>query len=271
MPNTLTTAQLQVLTNQLATTSPGAANFQSVVNGVYSQLAAQGYGYANLAAGLVTCSTLSGKVAQNFMANFASAQGSSLSNAQIQNIELGMANAYIDALSAMSKASGAVNTDITYQQALQFHTAVFASNHLGAGAWTLFAPGQVLNPQSMESLWQQIISTNSRTSLTASAYLFNIMGALGGYAPDTAPNLSNEGVIAANWTSAAELAGLTSVFSGSNACSVGSTTLTDELGNSITAQVGALSGTNGSYALATTGNIEYLMARARCQLPMPVL
>jgi len=88
MPNTLTTAQLQGYLNQPATTLPGSSNFESIVNGVYSQLGQQGYGYANLAAGLVNCNTLSGNVAQNFMGNYANSQGISLSSSQTQKIEL---------------------------------------------------------------------------------------------------------------------------------------------------------------------------------------
>ena len=262
MPNALTAAQLQGYLSQLAETSPGSSNFESVVNGVYSQLSQQGYGYANLAAGLVTCSTLSGNVAQNFMANYASSQGVALSSSQIQKIELDMANAYVNTLLQMASApngDGTVSTDITYQQAAQFHSAVFTSDGLSANAWTLYAPGQVLDSQSMQALWVQIISPDPATSNLGSAELYSAMSFIGGVGtPDAPANLSDDSITAANWTNNVTVAGLTSVFSGSNACSIGSITVDDQYGEGITTQVGDDSGTNGSYAISSMGSSDYL-------------
>ena len=153
--------------------------------------------------------------------------------------------------------NGTVSTDITYQQAEQFHSTVLSDDGLSSSAWTLYAPGLVLN--NMQALWEQIISPDAATSNRGSAELYVAMYSLGNDgSPDAPPDLSDAAIIATNWTNDATLAGLTSVFFGSNACAVGSITLDGPDGEAITTQVGDDSGTNGSYALSSIGSIDYL-------------
>jgi hypothetical protein len=245
MPNTLTVSQLQSLTNQLATTSPGASNFQSIVSNVYTQLSQNGYGYATLAEGVITCSTLSGNIAQNFISGYASSQGTTLTNTQTQKIELDLANQYVDTLTGMAVATGTVSTDITYSQALQFHTSVFENDGLSENAWTLTAPGEVLDSASMENLWQMIVSPNAATSNQGTAALYGDMQLLANVGSEM-PSLTAESLAAAQWVGSIQVAGLTSVFVGSNACSTGSTTILDQYGNVITNQIATASGATGT-------------------------
>lgn len=120
MPNSLTTAHLT--TAQTMITNGNLLGF-------YSYMASQGYGYADLARGVVECTLLSGgSTAQNFMLQEAARRGITMTEQQVIAVEKAMAQGYIGTLIANSELSGAneaVNQDITYTEALAFHTKGF--------------------------------------------------------------------------------------------------------------------------------------------------
>ena len=92
----------------------------------------QGNGYANLAKGVVECTTLTGgSTAQNFMTQSAATQGVTLTATQVANIEIGMAKVYFDSLKTVADVKGYVNEDWSYKAALAGHSAVFKDNQLG--------------------------------------------------------------------------------------------------------------------------------------------
>src|SRR5450830_1141654 len=115
MPNAMTTAQLQSLLQGLNSASSDGATLNQIagaISGVYNTMSANGYGYANLASGLVTGSTFSGDVAKNFMTNFAAENGTPMSAQTVTNIKLSMAQGYLQTLIADSNATGQVTSDI---------------------------------------------------------------------------------------------------------------------------------------------------------------
>jgi hypothetical protein len=138
---------------------------QGNISGFYSYMYSQGYGYAALANGVVTCSGLAGNIAQNFMVGSAQAQGITLSAAQVTSIETDLANRYaLTLIAAAQNNGGSTNTDVTFQQAWDFHTAAFTQAGLGEQTWTLDAPGQTLGSATMQTYWSNIISTNPATN-----------------------------------------------------------------------------------------------------------
>lgn len=166
MPSTLTTGQLQYAKSLLSDGTPEA------MNSFYAYMSGQGYGYANLAIGLINCSTFSGNTAQAFMLNAAQQQGLSLTANQISNIELTMAYGYINTLIGNSNGNnGTVTQDVTYQQALQFHSDAFSVLGLTSDTWTLSAPGKALDSTYMQWLWSKMIDSDPAVSNTAAAEL----------------------------------------------------------------------------------------------------
>jgi hypothetical protein len=126
--------------------------------GFYSFMANQGYNYAILAAGLVKGSSFSGAAATNYLLDSAKAQGVDFGAAQLPALESKMATAWVDALikQAVSTPAGTVSADLSYQQTLLFHKAVFLDSGLSVDAWTLAVPGEVLSASAMES-WTSML------------------------------------------------------------------------------------------------------------------
>lgn len=149
MPNILTTDALK--------------NAQKMIQsgdlvGFYNYMAKQGYGYANLAKGVVACDTYSGgTTAQNYMVQAASEMGVTLSADRILNIEKSMANQYAQALIDRSTVTGSISSDWTYKQALAGHIKAFAENQLPISLWTIYTPSLFLNDAQLESAWQKSI------------------------------------------------------------------------------------------------------------------
>jgi hypothetical protein len=130
----------------------------------YGYLSSQGYGYANLASGVVECTTLSGgTTAQSFMMQAAAQQGVTLTAISVGKIEMGMATGYYNYLLASGAASG---TDMSYQVALKLHTDVFAANGLGPQTWTLYAPSQMLTDAQLNANWNKSIDVNTSPTLS---------------------------------------------------------------------------------------------------------
>src|SRR5450830_974472 len=254
MPNVLTTAQLQSFSSDLSSFSSGTNDEKtSAITTIYNYLSDNGYGYATLASGLVTGSTLSGDVAKNFMANYAATNGSPMTVDTQVNIELSMAQAYVKTLIDDSQSTGQVSSDITYQEASTFHAAVFSGYNLSPDAWTLYAPGQVLGTSTMENFWSQIISTNNTASNLGSAELFGSMAAEAG-------NVGMEGDVppgntqAANWYANVSAAGLQSLSSILTASSSGTTQVSDASGNQLVLNISGVGGALSDETILSTAS-----------------
>jgi hypothetical protein len=134
MSNILSLAQLQQ--QQLLLSNGGI----KAVASFYSYMSAQGYGYANLSGGLVTCPTLPGNVALNFMTAVAAENGVALTQSQVANIELQMAEGYISALISNASKKGSTSSDISYQQALGVSFSHFLSERAAGKCLDLVRP-----------------------------------------------------------------------------------------------------------------------------------
>lgn len=152
MPNTLTIAQLNSVKTMID---------RGDLVGFYNYMSSQGYGYANLAKGVVECSTLSGgSTAQNFMTQMAVEQGIKLTADKVVKIEIDMAMGYFSSLMAIAtdlKSNGVVNRDVMYDEALKFHSAVFKNNQLDPSTWTLYLPSKYLTKEQLNANWQASI------------------------------------------------------------------------------------------------------------------
>lgn len=151
MANALTIEQLEAA----KTTYLDAGN----LSGFYTYMAGQGYNYAKLAGGLVDGTSGSGAVALGFMKQSAAAQGVTLTDTQISQIEQRMAYAWVEALDAEGRQSGgAVSNDLSYAATAQFHTKTFSKFGLLPETWTLYTPGDVFGPENAEKMWQDTLN-----------------------------------------------------------------------------------------------------------------
>uniref|UniRef100_UPI002AB607E5 calcium-binding protein n=1 Tax=Paraburkholderia heleia TaxID=634127 RepID=UPI002AB607E5 len=148
MATPMTTAQLEQARTMISSGD---------ISGFYSYMASQGYNYAILAEGLVSGTSFSGAAAVNFLIASAAEQGVNFSSSQIPALEADMANQWVTALENVAGPTGTVDSDLDYQDTLAFHTQVFANFGLSPQTWTLYAPGQVLAPDYMQSLWQSML------------------------------------------------------------------------------------------------------------------
>ncbi|MBF0099123.1 MAG: hypothetical protein HQM04_19040, partial [Magnetococcales bacterium] len=169
MPDILTKEQLLSFKSYINGTKGGLESF-------YAVMKEANYGYADLANSVVNCTGASGSTAQIYMSQRAKEQGVTLGDNQILDIETGMAQGYIDALiDTASKNGGTINTEVTFAQALDYHTKVFAANGLGPQTWTLYAPYQVLGVDAMQQNWD-LINNPSVSSLVGIGGLMRSMG-----------------------------------------------------------------------------------------------
>jgi hypothetical protein len=155
MPNSLT---LQQLKNAQAMIDRGD------LKGFYDYMYGQGYGYANLAKGVVECSaSTGGAFALQYMTQVAKDHGINLTAQQVAKIEIGMANGYLDTLIAMANKNnkGFVNQDINGEQALQFHNKVFDNNQLPRESWTLYTPSLFLSEAEFNANFAKSIALGS--------------------------------------------------------------------------------------------------------------
>jgi hypothetical protein len=148
MAQTLTLTQLQAAQKLIA---------NGDLNGFYQYMSSMGYNYAGLADGVITDAYPSGTTANDYLINYAESKGVTVTPAFLLKIETQLATAYITVLEAAAKASPShtVNADITFKQALNFHTQVFQNNGLNAAAWTLDVPYQVLGQSAMDAYWME--------------------------------------------------------------------------------------------------------------------
>ncbi|WP_308904031.1 hypothetical protein [Neisseria subflava] len=109
---------------------------------VYEELRQKGYGYAGWAHGVATGESVTGRAALGFLTDTANRE---LTQAEMDGIRIGMANGYLNALSAnIKKDHGKTQTDITFEQMRNFHKDVFEKHHLSIDNWTLETPMYLL-------------------------------------------------------------------------------------------------------------------------------
>ncbi|MHB1701065.1 MAG: autotransporter outer membrane beta-barrel domain-containing protein [Acidobacteriaceae bacterium] len=164
MAQTLTLTQLQAAQKLIA---------NGDLNGFYQYMHSMGYNYAGLAGDVVTDEYPTGTTADDYLIDYAKSQGVAVTPALLLTIETQLATAYITVLEAAAKASPSqsVSSDITFGQALNFHTQVFQNNGLNAAAWTLDVPYQVLGQSAMDAYWSTLTGTEIGAAAIANGSL----------------------------------------------------------------------------------------------------
>lgn len=105
-----------------------------------------------------------------------------LTQAEMDGIRIGMANGYLNALSAnIKKDHGKTQTDITFEQMRNFHKDVFEKHHLSIDNWTLETPMYLLGKygggrRAQEEAWQWLAATEGygMDALMASMSVYNM-------------------------------------------------------------------------------------------------
>lgn len=125
---------------------------------VYEELRQKGYSYAGWAHGVATGESVTGRAALGFLTDTANRE---LTQAEMDGIRIGMANGYLNALSAnIKKGHGKTQTDITFEQMRNFHKDVFEKHHLSINNWTLETPMYLLGKygggkKAQEEVWHR--------------------------------------------------------------------------------------------------------------------
>lgn len=128
MPMELTNVDLSHAKSLLDSAGPSA---------MYDYLSQKGYQYATLANGVAKGDSVAGEVAIGFMKSASSDAGHIMSENDVNRIRGDMADKYIMALRAKLDDNGVVSSDITHNEAWDFHRVVFNENGLSVDAWTL--------------------------------------------------------------------------------------------------------------------------------------
>lgn len=132
-------------------------------NQVYGVLESYGYKYAGWGDGVAAANTIAGASALTYMQNTAKELGRPLTDKQVENIKLGMAEGYLEALKAQADHQGYVNRDISADEVWGFHKDVFRKNGLPAEAWTLDTPFRLMEkmggPAQVEQFWGMLRDT----------------------------------------------------------------------------------------------------------------
>lgn len=181
MPQQLTSTQLQQYINAVNSGGVEAAKQ------VYQQMLAMGYTYAGWANGVASGSSITGREAYDYLANSAllgvgSESCRNLSTAQVDQIKIDMASAYLNTLrNAAERNGGVVDRDVRYRETEKFHKDVFEKNGLSIDNWTLKIPMDLLQKSGdeagLERVWQQIRETGGTgfDALLKSALLADVV------------------------------------------------------------------------------------------------
>ncbi len=142
---------------------------------MYNYLAGFGDRYSILAQGVLDGSTTSGQAALEFMEHTALQQGVTLTQGDVDQIRLDMAQGYLDTLQGIALSSGGqVTREITAIEAEQFHDDVFISSGLGEDAWTLNTPFELFGAVGAQNYWESILNSAGNTAeelrLSSSTY-----------------------------------------------------------------------------------------------------
>lgn len=159
------------------------ANGVSAVKQVYSDLYDKGFQYAGWANGVAKGDALTGQMALGFLENsaimgYGGQAVENLSQAQIDKIRVSMARQFLQTLKTIADESGgAVNRDVTFDEAKAFHTSAFLENGLTIDNWTLTIPFDLIKAKygasQVEATWQALRDTGGegRSALEESFYL----------------------------------------------------------------------------------------------------
>ena len=178
------------------------------ISSVYNTLYSLGYSYTGWANGVVQEDTIAGVSAQAFLNGTAlmgigSLACQSLSAQTINNIEQGMAIAYLNVLSNQAYANGGItgstNQDINAQDVWTIHTQVFQDNNLSIDNWTLNTPftliQQTLGSLALENFWEALRNTGG-TGLDGTIDNSAVLVLMIGFSQNNNPNISAQ---AQNW------------------------------------------------------------------------
>jgi len=113
--------------------------------------------YAVLANGVARGDTLIGKAALRHMEEIANRSGKCLSEEDINKIRFDMAKSYLEVRADKSDAED--YTQLTWEEAQDFHREVFRSNGFPEKSWTMEVPLNVLSKETNDDLWGKILDS----------------------------------------------------------------------------------------------------------------
>jgi len=124
---------------------------------MYDYMAEFGDKYAVLANGVARGDTLVGKAALRHMEEIANRSGKCLSEEDVNKIRFDMAKSYLEV--RVDKNDGEDYTQLTWEEAQEFHREVFANNGLSEKCWTMEVPLNVLSKEKNDDLWGKILDS----------------------------------------------------------------------------------------------------------------
>jgi hypothetical protein len=125
------------------------------ISEAYEELAKRGFRYAELALGVVKGNSFSGKIALEFLDKSAEDLNRPLSVAELNQIRVLLAVAYLDCLGLQLGEDGnLVDRDIEADEAWQFHSEAFVKLGLGPDVWTLNTPFSLMNASARKTYWE---------------------------------------------------------------------------------------------------------------------
>ena len=180
MPSVSVT-QLQQLQQKVAALSPSdSSTVQSTLGEVYGTLQNAGFAYAGWAKGVVDQNTIAGISAMQFLTGTALAGLDSntckfLTQPQIDQLKIDLADAYLRQLTRIADGSSSVDRDINGQEVLDIHQQGYQENDLPIASWTLDAVFKALlqkgGQEALEKYWAGLRDTEGDYF---DATLFNI-------------------------------------------------------------------------------------------------
>ncbi|WP_355582585.1 putative Ig domain-containing protein [Xanthomonas cannabis] len=130
---------------------------------MYAYIAAFGHRYSRLASGVARGNMFSGLSALEFLEETASAAGTSVNSAGIQEIRRRMAEAFLGQLDIIARGNGgSVVREVTAREAWEFHNQVFRGLNLPTDAWTMNTPFELLDEDQRNELWDVLLESNGR-------------------------------------------------------------------------------------------------------------
>ncbi|MEG0870163.1 MAG: calcium-binding protein, partial [Hafnia sp.] len=130
----------------------------------YDFLEKCGFPYATLANGVAKGDSFAGNAALDFMKATALHEGRPLSEDDVNNIRVLMANGYLNALERKMGDTNILTEEITYREAWDFHSEIFTSYGLSADAWTLNSVFQSLTEAESNDYWEMVLSSAGNPS-----------------------------------------------------------------------------------------------------------
>ncbi|MDY0013412.1 MAG: putative Ig domain-containing protein [Rhodocyclaceae bacterium] len=180
MPSVSVT-QLQQLQQRVAGLSPSdSSTVKSTLGEVYGALQNAGFTYAGWAKGVVEQNTIAGISAMQFLTGTALAGLDSntckfLTQPQIDQLKIDLADAYLRQLTRIADGSSSVDRDINAQEVWDIHQQGYQENNLPLSSWTLDAVFKAFlqkgGQEALEKYWAGLRDTEGDYF---DATLFNI-------------------------------------------------------------------------------------------------